>query len=162
MNQVFLGADRGAMCVNGPSSRIVLFVCVENTFRSIIAEAIFNAYSPPNWYAESAGFRPAENINPVAIQLLHEIGIEVVEKKPRLVTQEMVTEASRVIAFGCLDRCPIAAKGKAEDWQSIPGSVGKDGALRNREELLAIRGEIERRVLKLIHGLQRTAEPNNS
>lgn len=148
--------------MNHPSSRLVLFVCVENTFRSIIAEAIFNAYAPPCWHAESAGVRPAENINPVAIQLLHEIGIEVAEKKPRLVTPQMVTEASRIVTFGCLDHCPIGAKEKADDWQSIPGSVGKDGALREREELLAIRGEIERRVLKLIHGIQRAAEPNNS
>jgi arsenate reductase len=139
-----------------------LFVCVENTFRSIIAEAIFNAFAPPYWHAESAGVRPAESINPVAIQLLHEIGIEVGEKKPRLVTPELVTEASRIVTFGCLDRCPIGARGKAEDWPSIPGSVGNDGALRGREELLAIRGELDRRVVKLIHGIQRNVEPNNS
>jgi arsenate reductase len=113
-----------------------LFVCVENTFRSIMAEAIFNAFSPPGWRAESAGVRPAESINPVAIQLLHEIGIEIAEKKPRLVTPELVAQASRIVTFGCLDRCPIEAKGKAEDWQPIPGSVGKDGALRKRGSCL--------------------------
>jgi arsenate reductase (thioredoxin) len=147
--------------MNAASSRLVLFVCVENTFRSIIAEAIFNAHRPTGWRAESAGVRPAENINPVAIQLLNEIGMEVAPKKPRLVTPDLVAESSRIITFGCLDRCPIGAKEKSEDWQ-IPGSTGRDGSLRAREELLAIRGEVERRVLKLIHQLQRTVEPNTS
>ena len=100
--------------------------------------------------------RPVENINPVAVQLLREIGIEVVDKKPRLVTPELAARASRVVTFGCLDRCPVGAKEKAEDWSSIPGSVAKNGTLRSREELVAIRGEIERRVLKLIHEIQRT------
>jgi protein-tyrosine-phosphatase len=135
--------------------RTILFVCVENTFRSIISEAIFNAYAPKGWHAESAGVRPAETINPVAIELLHEIGIEIGSKKPRLVTRELVADATRVVAFGCLDHCPIGAKEKSEDWP-IPGSVGKDGALRNRLELNAIRGELERRVLRLIHEIERS------
>ena len=139
-----------------------MFVCVENTFRSIIAEAIFNTHAPKGWCGESAGVRPVEKINPVAVGLLHEIGIEVAPaKKPRLVTPALVEEASRVVTFGSLDCCPVGATGKSEDWP-IPGSVGKDGALRSREERLAIRGEIERRVLKLIHRMQREAEPNNS
>ena len=134
--------------------RTILFVCVENTFRSIISEAIFNTYAPKGWHAESAGVRPAETINPIAIELLHEIGIEIGSKKPRLVTPELVESATRVVTFGCLDHCPIGAKEKSEDWP-IPGSVGKDGALRNRLELNAIRGELERRVLRLIHEITR-------
>jgi arsenate reductase len=118
--------------------------------------AIFNAYAPKGWRAESAGVQPAEAINPVAIELLHEIGIEVGPKTPRLVTPELVARAWRIITFGCVDRCPIGAKEKSQDWP-IPGStMGKDGALRNREELLAIRGELERRILKLIHEIQRS------
>ncbi|HYB67441.1 MAG TPA: hypothetical protein VEC43_03865 [Candidatus Acidoferrales bacterium] len=135
--------------------RTILFVCVENTFRSIISEAIFNTYAPKGWHAESAGVRPAETINPIAIELLREIGIEIGSKKPRLVTPELVESATRVVTFGCLDHCPIGAKEKSEDWP-IPGSVGKDGALRNRLELNAIRGELERRVLRLIHEIDRS------
>jgi len=136
---------------------LILFVCVENTFRSVIAEALFNHHAHSGWRAESAGVKPAAEINPVAVQLLGELQIKIPEKKPRLVTPQLVTDASRVITFGCLDRCPIGAKEKSEDWP-IPGSVGKDGFLRPREELLAIRGEIERRVLKLIHELDHTSE----
>ena len=141
-----------------PSSleRIVLFVCVENTFRSIISEAIFNTYAPKGWHAESAGVQPAETINPVAVELLHEIGIEIGSKRPRLVTPELVAGAARVVTFGCLDRCPIGAKEKSEDWP-IPGStIGKNGSLRSPVELRAIRGELERRVLKLIHEIDRS------
>ena len=132
--------------------RLVLFVCVENTFRSVIAEAMFNHYAPSAWRAESAGVKAAAEINPVAVQVLGEIEIRIADKKPRLVTPQLVTDASRIVIFGCVDRCLVGAKEKSEDWP-IPGSVGKDGSLRPREELLVIRGEIERRALKLIHEL---------
>jgi len=146
--------------MNSASTHLVLFVCVENTFRSIIAEAIFNVHAPQGWRARSVGVRPGEKINPVTIQLLGEIGIEVAQRRPRLVTSDLVIEASKIVPFSCLDRRPIGAR-ESEDWP-IPGSTGKDGLLRRREELLAIRGEIERRVLRLIHELRRTVEPNTS
>jgi protein-tyrosine-phosphatase len=82
---------------------MILFVCVENTFRSVIAEAIFNHHAPSDWRGESAGVKPAAEINPVAVQLLGEIEIKIAEKKPRLVTSQLVTDASRIITFGCID-----------------------------------------------------------
>ena len=123
--------------------RIVLFVCVENTFRSIMSEAIFNASPPDGWHAESAGVRAAEAINPVAIELLKEIGIKLGTKKPRLVTPEMISSASRVITFGCVDQCPIGAKEKSEDWP-LPGATGK-----SMDELRAIRDELRQRIALL-------------
>lgn len=124
-------------------NRMVLFVCVENTFRSIMAEAIFNAHAPEGWRAESAGVQPAEAINITAVELMHEIGIEIGPKIPRLVSPELTARAWRVITFGCLDRCPIGAKEKSEDW-AIPGSTGKTTL-----ELRAIRDELQRRILDL-------------
>jgi len=123
---------------------IVLFVCIENTFRSIMAEAIFNAKAPSGWGAESAGVQPATAINPVVITLLREIDIEVGSKSPRLVTPDMIERAWRVITFGCLDRCPPRTKGKSEDW-AVPGSTGKTDA-----QLRAIRDDITRRIGRLI------------
>lgn len=140
------------------SEQTVLFVCVENTFRSIISEAIFNAYAPKGWRAESAGVRPAATINPVAIDLLNEIGVEIELRKPGLVTPEMITRAAKVITFGCLDRCPIRAKEKSADWP-IPGSTTGNGDLRNWNELRAIRGDLERRILRLIHEIDRNTRP---
>ncbi len=120
--------------------RVVLFVCVENTFRSVMSEAIFNAAPPEGWRAESAGVRAAESINPVVIELLHEIGIELRAQSPRLVTPEMISSASRVVTFGCVDQCPVGAKEKSEDWP-LPGATGK-----SMEELRAIRDELRQRI----------------
>ncbi len=131
------------------TDRMVLFVCVENTFRSIMSEAIFNAHAPEGWHAESAGVQPAEAINPIAVELLHGIGIEVGPKTPRLVSPELTARAWRVITFSCLDRCPIGAKDKSEDWP-IPGSTEK-----NPQELRAIRDELQQRILGLIEEIKR-------
>jgi protein-tyrosine-phosphatase len=122
---------------------IVLFVCVENTFRSVLSEALFNARAPAGWRAESAGVQAATSINPVVVDLLQEIGIRLGPKTPRTVTPEMISRASRVVTFGCLDRCPIGAKDKAEDWP-IPGATGK-----NLNELRTIRDELQGRVGEL-------------
>lgn len=122
---------------------IVLFVCVENTFRSVLSEALFNADPPPGWRAESAGVQAASTINPVVVDLLLEIGIRLGPKTPRTATPDLIARASRVVTFGCLDRCPIGAKDKSEDWP-LPGATGK-----SMEELRAIRDELRRRVSEL-------------
>jgi arsenate reductase len=127
---------------------VVLFVCVENTFRSVMAEAIFNARAPLGWMAESAGVQPAAAINPVVITLLREIGIELGPKEPRLVTPDMIEKAWWVITFGCLDRCPPRTKGKSEDWP-MPGSTGKTDA-----ELKMIRNDITRHIERLIEEIE--------
>jgi protein-tyrosine-phosphatase len=124
--------------------RTVLFVCVENTFRSVLSEALFNARAPPGWRAESAGVQAAAAVNPVVVPLLEEIGIRLGPKTPRTVTKQMIDRASRVVTFGCLDRCPIGAEGKADDWP-LPGATGK-----TMDELRGIRDELARRVDALI------------
>jgi len=121
----------------------VLFVCVENTFRSVLSEALFNANAPAGWHAQSAGVQAATEINSVVPQLLREIGIELGPKRPRTVTPQMTTDATRVVTFGCLDRCPIGAREKSEDWP-IPGATGK-----TMDELRAIRDELRGRVAEL-------------
>ena len=122
---------------------MVLFVCVENTFRSVLSEALFNAAAPTGWRAESAGVQAAATINPLVPGLLREIGIELGPKKPRLVTPEMIARATRVVTFGCLDWCPIGAREKSEDWP-IPGATGK-----TMDELRTIRDELRRHVAEL-------------
>jgi len=131
----------------------VLFVCVENTFRSVLSEALFNAPAPPGWRAESAGVQAATAINPAVVDLLQEIGIRLGPKTPRTVTPETIARASRVVTFGCLDRCPIGAKDKAEDWP-IPGATGK-----SMDQLRAIRDELQRRIADLQTRLPSFAEP---
>lgn len=112
-----------------------------------MSEAIFNAHAPKGWHAENAGVKPVSAINPLVIELLNEIGIQVESKTPKLVTPIMIERARCVVTFGCLDRCPISAKEKAEDWP-IPGSTDKTWT-----ELRSIRDELLRRVLLLIERL---------
>lgn len=126
------------------ATNTILFVCVENTFRSVLSEELFNSKAPPGWRAESAGVSPAASINPNVRQLLSEVGIDVTERTPRVVTPALVAKASRVVTFGCLDRCPIGAEGKGEDWP-LQGATGK-----TFEELRGIRDELSRRVDDLI------------
>jgi protein-tyrosine-phosphatase len=135
---------------------IVLFVCVENTFRSVLSEALFNANAPPGWRAESAGVRAAEAINPVVVDMLEEVGIPLGPKTPRTATPELIARASRVVTFGCLDSCPIGAKDKAEDWP-IPGATGK-----TMDQLRGIRDELQRRVKDLVSHLPRLAQTTNA
>lgn len=110
----------------------------------MLSEEIFNSKAPPGWHAESAGVSPAAAVNPDVRQLLKEIGILLTERTPRVVTRDMVARASRVVTFGCLDRCPIGAEGKGEDWP-LPGATGK-----TMDELRKIRDELSRRVDDLI------------
>lgn len=128
--------------------KLALFVCVENTFRSVLSEAIFNAQAPDGWRAESAGVQPAAAINPDVAGLLQEIGIPLGPKIPRTVTPDLIRQARRVITFGCLDQCPTGAKGKSEDWP-LPTAAGK-----TRYELRAIRDELRARITRLIAALR--------
>lgn len=117
---------------------------MENTFRSVLSEELFNSKAPQGWHAESAGVSPTSAVNPTVRELLGEVGITMTERTPRVVTADLVAKASRVVTFGCLDRCPIGAEGKGEDWP-VPGSTGK-----TPEELRSIRDELARRVDDLI------------
>ncbi len=125
----------------------VLFVCVENTFRSVLSEALFNAKPPKGWSAQSAGVSPVAAINPIVVPLLEEVGIRLGRKTPRGVTAEMIAGAARVVTFGCLDRCPRGAEGKSEDWP-VPGATGK-----SMDELRAIRDDLAARVARLAESL---------
>lgn len=124
--------------------RVVLFVCVGNTFRSVLSEEMFNARAPKGWVAQSAGVSPEPRVAPAVVWLLAERGIRLGKRTPRIVTPEMMTRADRVVTFGCLDRCPSGAESKSEDWP-FPGSTDK-----TPEELRAIRDGISERIDELI------------
>ena len=83
-------------------------------------------------------------MNPAVTTLLGEVGARNAPRKPRVVTPRLVANASRIVTFGCLDRCPIGAEGKGEDWP-LPGATGK-----TMEELQGIRDELSRRIDGLI------------
>lgn len=131
-----------------PNIPVVLFVCIENSFRSVMAEAFFNARAPPGWRAISAGVDASgRELNPRVVPVMRDVGLDVTRKRPQQVTREMIRDAWRVITFHCVDRCPAGAMTKNEDW-SIPGATGKTEA-----ELREIRDEVKRHVLDLIQRL---------
>src|SRR5207245_6533761 len=109
---------------------------VESPCRRVRSEALFDVIAPSVCPAQCPGVQAATEINPVVPPLLREIGIELGPKKPRTVTPQMIAGATRVVTFGCLDRCPLGAREKAEDWP-LPGATGK-----TMEELRSIRDEL--------------------
>src|SRR5262245_48942074 len=89
--------------------RTILFVCVENAGRSQIAEGFFAKYAPKGYKAISAGTRPVSQINPVAIQAMKEIGVDISSQKPKIIDEEMIRNSVKSVNMGCMDRseCPM-------------------------------------------------------
>jgi arsenate reductase (thioredoxin) len=96
----------------------VLFVCVHNSGRSQIAEAFFNNMAGNRATASSAGTQPASEVNPTVVRVMREAGIDISNKKPKLLTPELMKKADRVITMGCGAEkvCP-AVFVPMEDWQ---------------------------------------------
>ena len=86
----------------------VLFVCVHNSGRSQMAEAFFNRVAKGRTIAYSAGTQPGDQVNPTVVQAMSELGIDLSQKRPLLLTQYMLDVAERVITMGCNveEACP--------------------------------------------------------
>ena len=72
----------------------VLFVCVQNAGRSQIAEAFFRKYAPNNYEALSAGTEPAGNLNPLAIEAMKEVGIDISRQRPKIITEDIIKQST--------------------------------------------------------------------
>ncbi|MEM4202090.1 MAG: arsenate reductase ArsC [Candidatus Hadarchaeum sp.] len=127
----------------------VLFVCVENSARSQMAEAFFNKMARLA-RAESAGTKPAAAVNPMAVEVMREVGIDISAAKPKMLTWEMLEAADRVITMGCIsgELCP-ATLVPTEDW-GIEDPAGK-----SIEKFREIRELIRIRVEKLVEEIER-------
>ena len=133
--------------MNGLSQmKKILFVCVENAGRSQMAEAFAKVYGNARIEAISAGTMPAEEVNPVAVQVMREKGIDLSPNKPKLITNQMVQEADTIIVMGCSAEgfCPAPLLNKVVDWE-IEDPKGKP-----IEKVREIRDEIERKVKTLL------------
>ena len=127
----------------------VLFVCVHNSGRSQMAEALFNHYATGKAKAFSAGTQPAEYVNPAVIEAMSEIGLDIAGNSPKALTAEMRENADRVITMGCdvAETCP-ASFVPSEDWSL---DDPKDKLL---QEVRRIRDEIATKVKALIAELE--------
>ena len=123
----------------------ILFVCVHNAGRSQIAEAFFNHYAKGKAQAFSAGTHYASRIDPTVVEAMAERGIDISNKRPKILTLEMLGVADKVISMGCGVEgvCP-ATFVPTEDWQ-LEDPEGKP-----IEQARAIRDEIEAKVRTLI------------
>ncbi len=119
--------------------KLVLFICVENAGRSLMAEALFNANPVPGWRATSAGTRPAGAPHPRTGTMLREIGLELPQHPPQGLSTELMVLARIRVTMGCLDdvSCPARLKTlELRDWGlEDPSGLDDDGFRRIRDQI---------------------------
>jgi arsenate reductase (thioredoxin) len=132
--------------INNEDSKKILFVCVENAGRSQIAEVFFKKYAPNGFKAQSAGTKPVSQINPIVVQAMREVGIDITAQKSKEITEEMVRDSNNIVNMGCMDKsfCPTLFLPKVIEW-NLPDPKGKP-----IEEVREIRDEIEKRIKELV------------
>jgi protein-tyrosine-phosphatase len=128
----------------------VLFLCVHNAGRSQMALGWFNHLAGENAVAFSGGSEPGSEVNPVAIEAMAEVGIDITAEYPKPWTEEIVRAADVVITMGCGDTCPLYPGKRYEDWEL------EDPAGQGIEAVRPIRDEIEQRVRNLLGSLRVT------
>jgi protein-tyrosine-phosphatase len=139
-----LGQVEGTITKEMPE---VLFVCVQNAGRSQMAAALLDHRADDQVHVRSAGSAPGEKINPVVVEAMAEIGVDVSKEFPKPLTDEFVRAADAVITMGCGDACPIYPGKRYEDWE-VADPAGQD-----LDTVRAIRDEIDGRVRVLLDQL---------
>lgn len=122
----------------------VLFVCVHNAGRSQMAAGWLTHLAAGRIEVRSAGSAPADQVNPVAIEAMREVGIDITAAQPKVLTVDAVEASDVVITMGCGDACPIFPGKRYEDWKL------DDPAGRDIEAVRKIRDDIRTRIEKLI------------
>jgi len=122
----------------------VLFVCVENSNRSQMAEAFARLHGAGGVEAFSAGSRPSGRINPKAIEAMRERGYDLGSHASKSLEEIPQGEYAAAITMGCGDACPMVQAALREDWQ-LPDPREMDPA-----DFRKVRDEIEARVLALL------------
>jgi arsenate reductase len=121
----------------------VLFVCLHNAGRSQMSEALFTREAAGAHEARSAGTTPAERVHPEVVEGMRELGIDLAERQPRKLTDELARWADVIVTMGCGDECPYIPGKRYIDWD-LPDPKG-----RPLVEVRATRDEIAERVRAL-------------
>jgi arsenate reductase (thioredoxin) len=131
----------------------VLFVCVHNAGRSQMAAALLAHHAAGRVRVRSAGSMPAEQINPVVVQALAEVGLDAAGEVPTKLSDDDVQASDVVVAMGCGDACPVYPGKRYLNWE-LPDPAGQP-----LEQVRPIRDEIDTRVrallAELLEGAQR-------
>ncbi len=130
----------------------VLFVCVANSGRSVLAERLFRRLAGDRHEARSAGNAPGVHVHPVVLEALRDVGIDASGHVPHLLDADDVQWADVVVAT-CDDACPVIPGKRYVNWQ-FPDPKG-----RPLEEVRELRDEIESRVEQLVAQLDESAQP---
>ncbi|CAN7375620.1 MULTISPECIES: arsenate reductase ArsC [Microbacterium] len=131
-----------------PVKPSVLFVCVHNAGRSQMAAGFLRDIAGDRIDVRSAGSLPADQINPVAVEAMAELGVDITAESPKVLTTEAVQASDVVITMGCGDACPFFPGKRYEDWElDDPAGQGIDAVRPIRDD---IRARIERLVADLI------------
>ncbi len=125
----------------------VLFVCVHNAGRSQMAAGLLASLSGGAVEVRSAGSAPADRINPVAVEAMTELGIDLAAERPKVLTPEAVQASDVVVTMGCGDACPYYPGTRYEDWV-LEDPAGQDLAM-----VRGVRDEIRGRVGALLASL---------
>ena len=126
----------------------VLFVCVHNAGRSQMAAGLLMALAGDRVDVLSAGSQPTDRVNPVAVQAMAELGIDIAGSQPKVLTPDAVLASDVVVTMGCGDECPFFPGKRYEDWVlDDPAGQGIDAVRPIRDE---IRSRIERLVSELL------------
>jgi len=122
----------------------ILFVCVHNSGRSQMARAFFDRIAKGRMVGLSAGTMPDERVNPDVARVMREVGIDISAEKPKLMTQDMVDSALRIVTMGC----GVGGICPAVFVQTLEWSLD-DPKGRNIDEVRRIRDEVKTRVESL-------------
>jgi protein-tyrosine-phosphatase len=122
----------------------VLFVCLHNAGRSQMSQALLERAAGGRHTAASAGTAPAERVHPGVMEAMREVGIDLADRRPRMLTRELAEQADVVVTMGCGDECPYIPGKRYIDWD-LPDPAG-----RPVEEVRAVRDDIAGRIDGLI------------
>jgi arsenate reductase (thioredoxin) len=134
-----------------PYKPTVLFVCVHNAGRSQMAAGWLKHFAGDRVEIWSAGSEPADQVNPVAVEAMAEVGIDLSGETPKILTTDSVSRADVVVTMGCGDTCPYFPGKRYEDWELA------DPAGQNIEVVREVRDDIKARIQALVNELLTTA-----
>ena len=134
----------------------VLFVCRQNAGRSQMSQALFERASGGRHQARSAGTTPADHVHPEVVEVMRELGIDLADRTPQLLTEERAAEADVVVTMGCGDECPFIPGKRYIDWDLT------DPAGQPLAQVRAIRDDIDQRVHALVNELDTRPGPDPS
>ena len=129
-------------------------MCQYNIPTSQMAEGFFKKYAPDGFKVQSAGTKPVFQINPIVVEAMKEVGIDISKQKSKELTDEMIRDSDNVVNMGCMDKnfCPTIWIPKVIEW-NLEDPKGK-----SIEKVREIRDEIEKRVKEIVAEITNTAQ----